>query len=278
MSKRRGRLSLKIKKTNLYISRLYIFPITIPLFISLHTHKINQYEYMLSQQEKSSKVKMKIFLLSCSAHVQNMLSGKFQRGILRCVLHHPSSKHLKKERQQSWRLDNMAIFSLQLLATTVFFALFLHRLLSSSHRGLPLPPGSRGWPVLGNLPQLGGKPHQKLAALSRKHGPLFNLRFGNVHVVVASSSSTASSFHKTHDTISSNRPPNADAEHVAYNYGDMVFASFGPRWRALRKICGVHLFSVKILNEFWHVREEETVAMVRALAAGIGEMELRREL
>nr|CAD1837903.1 unnamed protein product [Ananas comosus var. bracteatus] len=74
-------------------------------------------------------------------------------------------------------------------------------------RGLRLPPGPKGWPILGNLPQLGPKPHHTLHALSKAHGPLFHLRFGFVDVVVASSAAVAAQFLKVHDANFSNRPP-----------------------------------------------------------------------
>ncbi|CAA6657394.1 unnamed protein product [Spirodela intermedia] len=161
----------------------------------------------------------------------------------------------------------MGSLSLLLLGTAVVGALLccLLSFLSLSRRSLPLPPGPKGWPILGNLHQLGGKPHQTLAALSRKYGPLLSLRFGSVQAVVASSASIAAAFLKTHDANFANRPPNSGAEHVAYNYRDMVFAPYGPLWRTLRKISSVHLFSVKALENFRHVREEEAAQLARAL-------------
>ncbi|XP_078430203.1 cytochrome P450 superfamily protein [Wolffia australiana] len=169
----------------------------------------------------------------------------------------------------------MAAYWILLVGTTVLLALLVQRLLSllTLSRRAPLPPGPKGWPILGNLPQLGAKPHQTLSSLSRKHGPLFSLHFGSVHVVVAASASVAAAFLKTHDANFSNRPPNSGAEHVAYNYRDMVFAPHGSLWRALRRICSVRLFTAKAMDEFSQVREEEAAELVRALLAG-GSVEL----
>jgi flavonoid 3'-monooxygenase len=130
----------------------------------------------------------------------------------------------------------------------------------------PLPPGPRGWPVLGNLPQLGAKPHHTMAAMAREHGPLFRLRFGSAEVVVAASAAVAAQFLRAHDANFSNRPPNSGAEHVAYNYQDLVFAPYGARWRALRKLCALHLFSARALDDLRAVREGEVALMVRELA------------
>jgi len=130
---------------------------------------------------------------------------------------------------------------------------------------LPLPPGPRGWPVLGNLPQLGDKPHHTMAALARHHGPLFRLRFGSAEVVVAASAKVAGSFLRAHDANFSDRPPNSGAEHVAYNYQDLVFAPYGARWRALRKLCALHLFSARALDALRTVRQDEARLMVTRL-------------
>ncbi|KAG0455628.1 hypothetical protein HPP92_024920 [Vanilla planifolia] len=151
----------------------------------------------------------------------------------------------------------LILFFLALLAS-LFFAGCRR---SHSHRRLP--PGPKGWPVLGSIPHLGSKPHQTLYALSKNHGPLLHLRLGSVHVIVVSTATTAAHFLRTHDANFSNRPSNSGAEHIAYNYRDLVFAPYGPRWRMLRRLCALQLFSAKALEDLRHVRGEEIARLVR---------------
>ncbi|KAI4335917.1 hypothetical protein L6164_014513 [Bauhinia variegata] len=150
-----------------------------------------------------------------------------------------------------------------LIFATIVLAFLLYRLLSPSK---PLPPGPRPWPIIGNLPHMGPVPHHALAALARTYGPLMHLRLGFVHVVVASSASVAEQFLKNHDSNFSSRPPNAGAKYIAYNYQDLVFAPYGARWRMLRKISSLHLFSAKALDDFRHLRQEEVSRLTRNLA------------
>lgn len=125
-----------------------------------------------------------------------------------------------------------------------------------------LPPGPKPRPFIGNLGQLGSKPHQTLAAMARTYGPLMYLRLGFVDVVVAATAEVAEQFLKTHDLNFSSRPPNAGAKYMAYNYQDLVFAPYGARWRMLRKICSVHIFSAKALDDYRHVREVSRLILV----------------
>lgn len=159
------------------------------------------------------------------------------------------------------------IFCYSALSGILLYILFKVFFFSDRRRRcLQYPPGPRSWPVVGNLPQLGTMPHQSLAAMAKTYGPLMYLRLGYVHVVVAASASVAMEFLKKHDANFSSRPPNSGAKHMAYNYQDMVFAPYGPRWRMLRKICSVHLFSSKALDDFRRVREEEVGILAGALA------------
>nr|AHY35314.1 flavonoid 3'-hydroxylase 2 [Morus notabilis] len=114
--------------------------------------------------------------------------------------------------------------------------------------------------------QLGPAPHQTIAALARKHGPLMHLRFGLVDVVAAASASVAAQFLKAHDTNFLSRPPSSAAKHVGYDYHDLVLAPYGPRWRLMRKIASVHLLSGKALEDFRYVRQEEAAVLIRGLA------------
>nr|BAT21088.1 flavonoid 3'-hydroxylase [Delphinium semibarbatum] len=162
--------------------------------------------------------------------------------------------------------------SLYFLVTTLFIAILVFLLLnlrgffSKRHGSLPLPPGPKPWPVVGNLPHLGPVPHHALASLSHVYGPLMHLRFGYVDVVVAASAGVAAKFLKVHDLNFSNRPPNSGAKCMTYNFQDLVFAPYGDKWRMLRKICAQHLFSSKALDDFQHVRQEEAGVLITSLA------------
>ncbi|CAI0375724.1 unnamed protein product [Linum tenue] len=121
-------------------------------------------------------------------------------------------------------------------ATFVYFLITKLFLRGGGRRSQkPLPPGPTPWPIVGNLPHLGPIPHHSIAALARKYGPLMHLRLGVVDVVVAASASVAAQFLKIHDANFSDRPPSSGGKYIAYNYQDMVFAPYGPRWRLLRK-------------------------------------------
>ena len=151
------------------------------------------------------------------------------------------------------------------VSVAVCYVLFWKQQQAAARRA-PLPPGPRGWPVLGNLPQLGGKTHQTLHELTKVYGPLLRLRFGSSDVVVAGSAAVAEQFLRVHDANFSCRPPNSGGELMAYNYQDVVFAPYGPRWRAMRKVCAVNLFSARALDDICDVREREAALMVRSLA------------
>nr|BBG28367.1 flavonoid 3'-hydroxylase 1 [Cymbidium hybrid cultivar] len=161
----------------------------------------------------------------------------------------------------------MALVIFVLFATILFASLLFIVISGDRRRGRSnLPPGPKGWPIIGNLPQLGPKPHQTLYALAKTYGPILRLRLGAVDVVVASSAAAASQFLRTHDANFSSRPPNSGAEHVAYNYQDLVFAPYGARWRMLRRLCVSHLFSAKAMEDFRHVRGGEVERLVHGIA------------
>ncbi|CAI8610127.1 unnamed protein product [Vicia faba] len=162
---------------------------------------------------------------------------------------------------------------------TIAASILIYKLLNLiSKPSSPLPPGPTPWPIVGNLPHMGPVPHHALAALALKHGPLMHLRLGFVDVVVAASASVAEQFLKVHDANFSSRPPNSGAKYIAYNYQDLVFAPYGPRWRLLRKLSYVHMFSSRALDNFSHIRQEEVARLIRNLsssgskAANLGQM------
>ncbi|ESR36916.1 cytochrome P450 family 76 subfamily C polypeptide 7 [Citrus sinensis] len=85
------------------------------------------------------------------------------------------------------------------LVFTLVWVMALSFISSGKRKGLP--PGPRPYPVIGNLLELGGKPHKSLAKLAKIHGPIMSLRLGQVTTVVISSPSMAKAILKEHDSL-----------------------------------------------------------------------------
>ncbi|KAL4190638.1 hypothetical protein AMTRI_Chr07g25750 [Amborella trichopoda] len=135
---------------------------------------------------------------------------------------------------------------------------------------LNLPPGPRRLPIIGNMHQLGSLPHRSLASLSRKHGPLMLLQLGHVPSLVISSAKMAKEVLKTQDLAFASRPALVAANRLSYGRTDVVFAPYGDYWTEARKICVLHLLSIKKVQSFKPIREEEVASMVRAISCSCG--------
>ncbi|KAL5546446.1 hypothetical protein UlMin_006133 [Ulmus minor] len=145
------------------------------------------------------------------------------------------------------------------------FLIFMLILLKISTRGkksrskstpLNLPPGPLKLPVIGNLHNLVcSLPHQRLRDLSNKYGPLMSLQLGEVPHVVVSSPEIAREIFRVHDINFSDRPFIVAAR-MFYSI-DIALAPYGDYWRQLRKICKEELLSLKRVESFRSIREEE---------------------
>ncbi|MCO5606148.1 hypothetical protein L7F22_060335 [Adiantum nelumboides] len=136
-----------------------------------------------------------------------------------------------------------------------------------SRRTAPLwPPGPPALPVIGHLHLLGKLPHQSLCKLAQTYGPLMGLRLGSVPAIVASSSKMTKEILHTHDVALAYRPRTAAARHICFDCKDMAYATLGPHWKFLRQVYATELFSVKKMEAFRHVREEEAI---RGLARAV---------
>ncbi|KAF8097095.1 hypothetical protein N665_0294s0001 [Sinapis alba] len=125
-----------------------------------------------------------------------------------------------------------------------------------------LPPGPPRLPIIGNLHQLGSKPHRSMFKLSEKYGPLMSLKFGNVSTVVASTPETVKDVLKTFDLDCCSRPYMTYAARVTYNLKDLGFSPYSNYWRELRKLTVTELYTAKRVQSFQHVRREEVALLV----------------
>ncbi|PIA35873.1 hypothetical protein AQUCO_03400039v1 [Aquilegia coerulea] len=150
------------------------------------------------------------------------------------------------------------------IVSLIFFFLFIFLILRDSRRK-DLPPGPRPAPIIGNLLQLGDKPHAEFAKLAQKYGELFTLKLGSETVVVASSPAAAAEILKTHDKILSGRYVFQSFRVTEHVRNSIVWSECNETWKLLRKVCRTELFCPKMIESQAYIREAKALDMVRFL-------------
>nr|ATG29895.1 CYP76AA66 [Taxus chinensis] len=167
-------------------------------------------------------------------------------------------------------MDTRSAYCLPLLVTTVLLLFSVLLIWRRKKKTLPLPPGPPGWPLVGNLLQLGEKPNESLFALSRQYGPLMTLSLGMKTTVVVSSPSMAKEFLKTHDQMFSGRSVIQAAKAHSYHKTSVIWGQYGSYWRKLRRISTTELMSAKKVQALQHLRREPLLQMIQLLFEGKG--------
>ncbi|XP_059643859.1 (S)-N-methylcoclaurine 3'-hydroxylase isozyme 1-like [Cornus florida] len=160
-----------------------------------------------------------------------------------------------------------------LLLAIIFLILKLFKSNFLSESTLPLPPGPSPWPILGNIPHMGKKPHITLANFAQTYGSLMSLRLGTQIMIIGSSATAAEEILKTHDRILSARyvPHAVPAKSPKFNHLSLVWAlECNDRWKNLRTICRSELFSGKAMESQACLRERKAIDMVNFLGAKKG--------
>uniref|UniRef100_A0A1W7HBV2 Cytochrome P450 n=1 Tax=Scoparia dulcis TaxID=107240 RepID=A0A1W7HBV2_SCODU len=122
---------------------------------------------------------------------------------------------------------------------------------------LPLPPGPKPFPIIGNILELGPNPHHSLTKLSKTYGPLISLKLGTLTTVVASSPETARAVLQQYDHLCSNRSVPAAVHALDHHKFGLAPSPVNDRWRRLRKICKEQMFSVSRLDSSQELRREK---------------------
>ncbi|KAF9616891.1 hypothetical protein IFM89_032853 [Coptis chinensis] len=169
----------------------------------------------------------------------------------------------------------MNIFYYFLLLVPPLLFLIFKQIKSPSN----LPPGPFPWPIVGNILNMGSKPHISIAELAKAHGPLISLRLGTQLLVVGSSAAAATEILKTHDRLLSARfVPHAITVYPDRMHFTMVWQDCNDRWKYFRTLCRTGLFSPKAIESQAIVRDKkiselvEFLAMKESVLVNIGEV------
>lgn len=195
-----------------------------------------------------------LYITEKASRVAKCRTRTDQEMALQQWLIHESWKELHKVPPLYLLISILLIFS---------FHYFSKRIFKSAK--LNLPPSPPKLPIIGNLHQFRTLSHRSFRALSQKYGPIMLLHLGHTPTLIVSSADIAREVMKSHDIAFSNRPQNTAANILLYGCTDVGFAPYGEYWRQVRKICVLELLSIKRVQSFQYVREEEVVSLIRKI-------------
>ncbi|WCJ36156.1 cytochrome P450 family 71 subfamily A polypeptide 12 [Euphorbia peplus] len=162
---------------------------------------------------------------------------------------------------------NNTQFLFPLLISFIFLLLVIivitrKRIRTRTSNKLNLPPSPPKLPIIGNLHQLGKFPHRFLRSLSIKYGPLLLFHLGHKRTLVISSAEIAKEIMTKHDIVFSDRDRTTAANIFFHGSVDIGFSPYGDYWRHVRKIGVLQLLSLKRVQAFQSVRDEEVSSLV----------------
>ncbi|WRX23930.1 Cytochrome P450 - like 10, partial [Theobroma cacao] len=141
---------------------------------------------------------------------------------------------------------------LVIFSSSVLFLFFRRR---NSNPG-KLPPGPPGWPIIGNMFDLGTMPHRTLTCLRDKYGPVIWLRLGTVNTMALLSTKAATELFKNHDLSFAERNITEIMRAHDYHKSSLALAPYGSYWRVLRRLVTVDMLVNKRINETTCIRRK----------------------
>ncbi|XP_027175083.1 cytochrome P450 76A1-like [Coffea eugenioides] len=145
----------------------------------------------------------------------------------------------------------VAVSSGLLLVVLFAFSLIKRRLGSPDKRR---PPGPPGWPIFGNMFDLGELPHQTMYRWKNKYGPVMWLQLGSINTMVVQNATAAAELFKKHDVPFADRKVPDTLTAFDFNQGTLGMNTFGGHWRVLRRLCSTEFLVNKRMNETTDLR------------------------
>ncbi|KAL8494117.1 hypothetical protein ACS0TY_025053 [Phlomoides rotata] len=168
-------------------------------------------------------------------------------------------------------LEYVIYFLIWLISTIIIRSFFK----KTNH----LPPSPLALPIIGHLHLVAPIPHQALAKLSSRYGPLIHIYLGSIPCLVASTADMAKELLKTHETCFADRPQTAAVDYLTYGSQDFSFAPYGRYWKFMKKLCMSQLLGGQTLDLLQPIRRDERMRLVDCLVRKAGKsVDMRCEL
>ncbi|CAK9165499.1 unnamed protein product [Ilex paraguariensis] len=152
------------------------------------------------------------------------------------------------EKQRKRLMDSIAFLLVLSFVLTCIHILTIYNSCRRNSGKARLPPGPYPFPIIGNIFELGHKPHQSLANHAKIHGPLMSLKLGSITTMVVSSPQMAKQVLQQHDQAFSCRTVTDALHALDHHKVSMPLLPANSAWRNLRKISKEQFFSMQRLH------------------------------
>uniref|UniRef100_A0A1W7HBU3 Cytochrome P450 n=1 Tax=Scoparia dulcis TaxID=107240 RepID=A0A1W7HBU3_SCODU len=139
-----------------------------------------------------------------------------------------------------------------------------------------LPPGPPGWPVFGNMFDLGSMPHVTLTGLKKDYGPVVWLRIGSINTMVLLNAKSAAEHFKNHDVNFAERNIIEVMKSQDFHKSSVSLSPYGPYWRVMKRIMTVEMLVHKRINETAGIRRRCIADMVDWIGNEAGRIHVGR--
>ncbi|KAK7316516.1 hypothetical protein RJT34_00039 [Clitoria ternatea] len=146
-----------------------------------------------------------------------------------------------------------------LFVITIFKAIKSQMFDKATKPKIPLPPGPKPWPIIGNIPEmLAKKPtfrwiHKLMKEMNTE---IACIRLGNVHVVPVTCPIIAREFLRKQDGAFASRPTTISTYLITSGYLTTAFVPFGPQWKKMKRVISNNLLSTT-KHQLLHLKRVE---------------------
>ena len=126
------------------------------------------------------------------------------------------------------------------------------------------PPGPFPLPVIAHLHLLGPRLHQTFHDLSKRYGPLMQLRLRSTTCVVVSSPELLKECLKKQDLVFSSCKQSTAIDIITY-YSSFAFGPITSYWKFVKKLCTYELLGARNLLHFQPIRTLEVNTFLQIL-------------